>query len=152
MADSPELPEPAPWKKNLRLLRRREVKKREEDAKSRNVEIELFEDFNNNKNNSQQRVQTPVQRYAHESFEKGSIKPTTPHFDAGRYSTPPRTRSPKKRALADDSCNSSTNKPLCLILNVGKRILQVIGIDKCLVNFFTMFSIILFSLSNKNAP
>ncbi len=102
MAESPELPEPAPWKKNLRLLRRREVKKREEDAKSRNIEVELFEDISKN-TNVQQRVQTPVQRYAHESFEKGTKKPTTPHFDAGRYSTPPRTRSPKRRSLADDA-------------------------------------------------
>ena len=102
MAESPELPEPAPWKKNLRLLRRREVKKREAEAKSRNLEVNLFEDSNIT-GIPQQRVQTPVQRYGHDSFEKGSTKPTTPHFDAGRYSTPPRTRSPKRSKLTDDS-------------------------------------------------
>jgi hypothetical protein len=79
MAESPELPGPAPWKKNLRLLRRREVKKREEDAKSRNIEVELFEDISKN-TNVQQRVQTPVQRYAHESFEKGTKKTNDPTF------------------------------------------------------------------------
>ncbi len=78
------------------------MQKREAEAKSRNLEVNLFEDSNIT-GISQQRVQTPVQRYGHDSFEKGTTKPTTPHFDAGRYSTPPRTRSPKRSKLPDDS-------------------------------------------------
>ena len=101
MAESPELPEPAPWKKPATAEEARS-QKREAEAKSRNLEVNLFEDSNIT-GIPQQRVQTPVQRYGHDSFEKGSTKPTTPHFDAGRYSTPPRTRSPKRSKLTDDS-------------------------------------------------
>ena len=92
---SPQLPGPAPWKKDLRLLRKK--KHREIDTTVRSIDLDL------NHGHNSRRIQTPVQRYGNESFEKNVESGSTPHFDAGSYSTPPRNRSPRRRKDIHDA-------------------------------------------------